>query len=339
MARCELKLVLDRAERTYGTGEEITGRVEVTALEACECRNLELITEWRAHGKGNKDRGICESQALFSGRWERGQSASYPFKPEAPYAPLTYQGKLFSIDWDVRVHADLAHALDAEVEERFVLVPGKKPPEGDREEAFEEYTFKEFSISPAATFVTGLLFFSAGLLFTWYFLKHVGYTKQLPTWSLVAASASVLFGGGALWYSSRHLMLEKKLGKVEVHVEPEVAPPGGTIKCRVQFRPHADLELNEVTLRLAATESTVKGSGRNKRRLKEVVHHEDIVLAPRRQVMAEEGVTLEGSLTVPKNAPTTIDGYVNNLAWKVTAQVNLRHWPDWKKDFAVTICP
>lgn len=52
MSKCTLRIVLEHADRTYKIGEKITGRVEVSLNEDCECKQLAVAPRWGAGGGG-----------------------------------------------------------------------------------------------------------------------------------------------------------------------------------------------------------------------------------------------------------------------------------------------
>jgi hypothetical protein len=52
---------------------------------------------WSTSGYSYTDAGPEEeAQVLFAGRWEGGQSLSYPFEAAAPSGPISCEGKLFN---------------------------------------------------------------------------------------------------------------------------------------------------------------------------------------------------------------------------------------------------
>jgi hypothetical protein len=119
--RCYPHIVFARADRTYRLGEKITGHVELRADEDGACRKLVLTPVWRTHGWGVEDSAEAEGQVLQAVTYRRRQSTSYPFEIPTPAGPLSYAGRMFSIKWYLRAHADLRLALDAESEQEFTL--------------------------------------------------------------------------------------------------------------------------------------------------------------------------------------------------------------------------
>lgn len=341
MAKCELHIVLERPEKTYKVGEKIKGAVEVGANDDCECRELTLTPCWRTQGKGNKDSNQDESQVLFKGAWHAGQSASYPFELDAPYGPLTYEGKLFSIHWHLRAHADLPHALDAEVEEAFLLGRGKIPPEADEEDASAGSPRSlEFQVPPNLALGVGAAITVLCLYVLWHF-RDV-FTRGVPRGShvlmfMMFAAFGLLIGGSIIVHGIRHVIMARTLGPVDAQLSSDELSPGDTATLTIRFRPRGEIELTEATLNLTATEKVVKGSGKNKRTLTGIVHEEKITLASERRMMPEEGAVLEGTLHLPPTAPPTFSGSSNSLEWKVDVRLNLRRLPDWRREFWVDV--
>lgn len=128
MSKCAVKIVLDRPERTYAAGEKVTGRIEVSVSDDCQCQKLTLARLWRTRGRGEDAFGKPEEQILFSGAWRAGQNVSYPFEFAAPIGPLSYNGQLLNVEWYLRAQAALAGALDATADVDFRLVASETPP-------------------------------------------------------------------------------------------------------------------------------------------------------------------------------------------------------------------
>lgn len=344
MAKCEMRIVLDRPDQSYKGGEKITGRVEVTVKDECECRALTLTPEWRTHGKGNEDSSQEEPLTLFSGRWQSGQNVSYPFEFPAPYLPVSYRGTLFSVEWSLRARADVPGAIDPKAEVNFIILPGQRPPatvdDSDVEDLLDRMPQSiSMQIPPAVGLAVASASFVLGLWLIWRFWGAVttGAIKESHMWTLWGGAACLLFGSGGLWYALRHLILAKKLGAVDVELNSFVVRPDDTLTCKVRFRPHAEIDLTEAKLRLTAKEETVEGSGKNKRTKSATVHKEEVKLVSERRVMAEESVFLEGSFHLAPDAPLTFHGGSNSLEWKVEVRLNLRRLPDWKRDLAIDV--
>ncbi len=346
MAKCDLNIVLDRPDRSYKAGERVIGKVEVTACHDCECRKLSVSLEWRTSGKSNTDSGEQHSLELFKGSWRAGQQTAYPFKFTAPAHPLTYHGKLFNVDWHLRARADIPGALDPKVDEQIVLVAGGVPFEPDEEEVPQEEILAfeksiEIPIAPKIIFGLGVGFLLLGFFILWHLRKtvHGPSLRESQIWLFLGATGCLLTGSGALWHGSRHLMLARRLGPVDAKISPEDAHPGGNISCSIRFRPRAELFLTEATLRLVAEEKIVKGSGKNRRTVREVVHQETISLASARRIAMDEGAVLQGAVRLPPDAPCTFFALSNELTWRIEAALNLKRWPDWKRDFSFDVRP
>jgi hypothetical protein len=124
MAKCNIQIQFDRANRTYKLGEAITGTLEVLPGADIRCRKITLTPRWTTHGTGEQESAEGEGQVLPGAELRNNQQVSFPFAFPAPSGPLSYTGDLFQIAWYLKAVADLPLALDAEAEERFTLAHG-----------------------------------------------------------------------------------------------------------------------------------------------------------------------------------------------------------------------
>lgn len=356
MAKCELNIGLERSDRTYKGGEKIAGNVQVTAHDDCECRKLTLALEWRTSGKGNVDEEQEEELELFTGAFHAGQTASYPFEFEAPYKPINYEGKLFSMHWYLLAQADIPGARDAQAEERLTLLPAKQSAEAeaaeeevgeDKEENGEEentrgstsleHTLDKFAESPVVpwVFAFGTVFALALLAMILLMIFQFG-GRGLEGWAFFLFAITVILLVGTRSALFRYIA-RRKLGPVDVQLSTEEVRAGEAVACTIRFRPRVEAELKEATIELKAKEEVTKGSGKNRRTYTEVVHDENVTLATDRRVMADEGVVLEGKLQVPTTASPSFYAPDNTLEWLFVIHLNLRGWPDWKREFPVEV--
>ena len=98
MTISDLRVELDKPERTYRPGEAISGRVLVYPDSVTECEGLTVALVWATHGKGNRARQPEKAFHLFRGTWLSGEEASYPFSLTAPSGPPTYHGTILNLD-------------------------------------------------------------------------------------------------------------------------------------------------------------------------------------------------------------------------------------------------
>ncbi len=108
-------------------GDKLAGRVEWMS-SGKEPRKIAVVCQWRVTGRG---RSLTEEveRAVEENIASRNQ-ITVPFDFQIPLSPLTYQGKYFSMVWEVVATADLRLAFDEEETKTFTV----RPRPYDREE-------------------------------------------------------------------------------------------------------------------------------------------------------------------------------------------------------------
>lgn len=115
MIRIELKQTELRA------GETLTGRVVWNADGGKQPRKIDVAVRWIMSGKGER-REIAVHQASEADVASKAQIVM-PLSVEIPFGPLTYEGKLFKIAWEVQARADLPFAIDQTESAPFTVRP------------------------------------------------------------------------------------------------------------------------------------------------------------------------------------------------------------------------
>ena len=107
------------SEHRVRNGERVKGSVTVEGTKTP--RAIEVVCRWRIEGRGRSREevvGRAESQAM-----------TVPFDFEIPKeGPLTYDGKLLRIIWEVAANADLPMARDESDVAAFTVVARKWDP-------------------------------------------------------------------------------------------------------------------------------------------------------------------------------------------------------------------
>jgi hypothetical protein len=366
MPKCLLQIAFHRDPRNYTIGERISGFVQVTINEDCECRKLAVARQWRASGQGGTDEGMPEEEkVIFSGPWRAGQTTTYPFEIEAPPGPLTYHGALFHIDWQLRATADIP-GTEATVTEGFVLLPGAsaeyvslgtldEPPPDVRKGTEKLTPNYAGGCSQGFAIVFGLVALFAGVpCLAIGLLNILALFVPLPLPVFFPAgrlqSAFLIVMGGffaflgckALASCLRAAGARSKLGKVDIELSSTTPRRGEAVTCTVRLRPRASIELTGATASLVATEYCGGGSGNlrgSAQTWKQVVHQGRATLATNRTLRAAEEVVLQTSLNLPPDAPCSFWGAHHKLIWTVAVEMKLRHWPDWSQSIPLTVRP
>jgi hypothetical protein len=334
MSKCDLSIRLEDPDLVRRPGDVLKGEVTVEVIEACTCRELALTCGWRTHGKGNRAEGVKEKAVLFQGEWPPGMPQRYPFEFKVPRGPATYHGKLLNVDWVLRARADIPWAIDPKAEADFLVAAEE---EG-------EYDYGPTYKPPAELYVAA----DKGLgckLTVFGLFAAIGAAVLLAFWSqgcfpvvfgsifLVAGLGAIL---GALWRG----IAQKKLGVPEVRIGASTARPGDMVPVSVKIRPRAPVRLEGVTAELRGTEVVVSGSGTNRTTHRHVFHQAKETLDPGgRELPPGEELTIGGVVQVPGQAPPTFSASDNDLRWVVEVHIGIAGWPDWKREYPVSIRP
>jgi hypothetical protein len=109
-------------------GENVRGRAEWVS-SGKEPRKIEVVCRWRIAGRANKNEQIVQTKTEEN-MASRSQ-ITIPFEFPIPIGgPLSYEGKQFSIIWEIVATADLPFAFDEEEAKAFTV----RPRPYDREE-------------------------------------------------------------------------------------------------------------------------------------------------------------------------------------------------------------
>jgi len=348
MSRCALKVVLDHPNKACVAGEKVTGRIEVSVVDDCECQELSLVRRWRTRGRGEDDFGPAQKQTVFSGSWRGGQRAFYPFEFTAPPGPLSYRGASFSVEWYLRAQAALAGALDAATDEEFFLVPAAETQAFNLGPAFRGAESHQKLLQLGQSVVRGCMVFTGGL-FLFFSLLFGFYVRDVfrktpvagpEQWSALVVWFLILGASGALFiWAVRPLIAARKLGRVAVQVTPVFVRPGQSVTCTVNLQPRGDIHLIEAQATLRGMEVVQWQSGDDTHSHRTVIRAESVKFAADRELSAGQSATLETQLTIPPDAPTTFMAAHNSLLWLIEVKLYLKGWPDWQREFPVIVRP
>jgi hypothetical protein len=348
MSKCTVRIVLDRPERTYPAGERVTGRIEVSVSEDCECQKLTLARSWRTRGQGEDAFGKREEQVFFSGAWRAGENPSYPFEFTAPIGPLSYQGQMFNVEWYLHAQAALAGAFDTSTDEGFRLVAAEVTPGFNLGPAFRGVESQQKLLRVGRTLAQGcgltlgvvFLLFSLGLGLMVRDVFRRAAAPGPPEWSWLIVW--LLFAGGSaalfLW-AARPIIAKRKLGPVEAQLTPGIVRPGEAVTCSLRFQPRANIDLSEATATLRGMEIVDWHSGDETHTRRCTLTEHPVTFAQDRRLMAGESITVETSLNVPAAAPTTFMSAHQQLLWQVRLHLKLRGWPDWVQQLPLVVRP
>ncbi len=111
----------------YRPGDMVRVEVRLNAVEDWEAKRVDVMAWWRTSGRGDEDKGIAASVALF----ERGARVPMAVRREVtltlPLLPWTYRGHLIKIDWFVGVYATHGWTGEVSADQPVIVHP---EPEG-----------------------------------------------------------------------------------------------------------------------------------------------------------------------------------------------------------------
>jgi hypothetical protein len=106
---------LELSQETVRTGEQVAGSASWSSSGGKAPNSFEVICRWRVEGKGRR-------KEQFIDRATGGNQVAFNF--EIPLqGPLSYEGKLFRVVWEIVARADIPWARDEEEVKSFLVRP------------------------------------------------------------------------------------------------------------------------------------------------------------------------------------------------------------------------
>jgi hypothetical protein len=106
---------LELSQESVHTGERVTGHASWSSSGGKAPHNFRVICRWRIEGKGRRKEEVID-------RAGGGNQVAFNF--EIPLSgPLSYDGKLFRIVWEIVAHAYIPFARDEEEVKSFLVRP------------------------------------------------------------------------------------------------------------------------------------------------------------------------------------------------------------------------
>jgi len=342
MAKCDLEILLDRADGPYyRLGEKVTGRVCVRAHKNCHCRKLVLTHSWYTQGSGNADRGWAERQVLFEGAWQAGEIRTYPFTFDVPPGPLSYWGRYLSVAWKVEARAYLPWSRDPKAAAGFAVLPG--PTDQPFRSGREPRKKRSHRLLTYAGLVLAGLLASCLLSLDDEFLLRLG----IAVGSLVGMIAALVLL--VRWATRNKRTRARLLGKVDVWINPEVLRPGESLTYALRLCTEGTIHVTRATAELVGCEqatyvrttptSLEGGVSTETDTYTALLHQEQKTLTENREIAARAPVVFEGSFRLPDNAACTFTGSSNSVKWTLKLALSLTNGHTWAKDYSITIRP
>jgi hypothetical protein len=346
MSKCDLAISFEDDKRDYQIGDTVRGTVKVDVNAPCTCDNLTLGHQWRTHGRGNRDVGPTEPIVLFTGQWEEPGTYTYPFELKMPAGPLTYRGNYINVDWYLDARADIPWAIDPKAQEEVILTCGDYSGElidcivEDRVLSIGRDWSKMSSQELAESknqnlgwaFAISFVLLCVGGPFVWEGVSLLLEENRSGV-LFILVGCVFFFPFGQVLKSFVVLRLaERKLGRVDLSIQPTLPRPGDELKCSVRFSPKMDAQVNSVTITLKGTETAVSGSGTSSVTHTSLFHNSPKEVMAHRQIHKGESVALETKLTLPPDATPSFRTRDNRIGWHVFVHIDIPGWPDWKSE-------
>ena len=350
MGKLDLRIDFDRPDRTYEPGAEIRGRVEVGVNQDVRCKALTIELGWATHGRGNRDAGVLDRHEEPGPLWNAGQTYQYPFSFKVPERPLTYRGSYVNVDQYVMARADIPWAIDPKLQEDFIVRAGSSSREFHLSRSLDlDKAFAAEGKTGIGCKILGFIILGPILLMLFALLAML-----LPI---------ILIVVGVRW--ARKRLAERKLGKVDVHLDAEVASnetpgetkapewverrlgtdriyaisPGDSLPVRMEFMPGDAVDITRITAELHGEERATAGSGSNSVTYRHDIHKSEIVLAEGARYRAGERVKLAGSVPVPDVEAYSFSASDNDVEWSLEMHVDIPGWPDWTETVQLRMVP
>jgi hypothetical protein len=349
MSKCELSITLERADRTFRPGEVVRGHVRVRTDAAVPCRRLVVVHHWRTHGRGNVRSGPEQGVSLFEGEWRAGEDQSYAFEVTLPNGPSTYRGHYLNIDHYVVAKADVPWSLDPTATVDIVLTGERGPTydHGPQHKSGPPDVKAEGAMAAVGSVLIAGFFGVPGLgmLLGGAAFGVIGLMRRDPALGfpglilmpfgavLVAVSAGVAFA------LHKRTLAQRKLGTPVLTVEPRMAVPGQEVAVHLALTPRSPVSLTRGVVLLRGQERVVSGTGTNRTTHTHVFQLQEAGLDLPSDVRA--GSTLQRSvvLAVPADAPPSFGASDNDLQWAVVVRIGIAGWPDWEREYPITVAP
>ncbi len=337
MSRCDLQISLDRPDRIYKFGEPMAGVLKISAHDEFFCRKLTLIREWKTEGRGNHAGGGEEGMIFADDtKFHSGETREFPFRFVGLSGPASYDGHYLKVVWQLRAQIDIPLTVDVKHEEKFVLVGGETSEEIllgiEIPEVKTPATAGELAERTTMAKILALPCLLIGLAMI-----------SLSGWHPVPLGLGLLvagFGGWQILFMFRNKLAQQKVGAVEVQISRDRLRPGESVDCNVFLPAEEVSRLQKITATLKGEERVVSGLGNHKTTHAQTIQNLIVESGNQNGVsVANNKMQFTLPLQIPANAPSTFHAPDNALHWAIRVRVDIPDWPDWVREFPITVMP
>jgi len=313
-----LSVELDRPDGRYRAGETVRGVVTLGGVDE-RVRGVDVKLRWSTSGKGNTDqqdvRTLRLPVAALGGR------ARTTFELPLPSGPVSYQGPIIQVAWQVLVSVDVAWARDPSRELPIEVLPGDPYAGADvyrasaapLRHALGPDTEPAGSTKARSTGMTvaGTVLFGA-------------FATQFGTIGYVLAPLFFLAAGATLWGAARRSGARHVLGEPRFELVPAELRRGESITARVTVQPRRAMAFVDGDAELHGREIAVHGGGSSATTHNQDLHRDEVELEGPSELRAGQLITLSATLQLPRDAAPSFGSPSNHVSWTVTIAVRAR---------------
>ncbi len=326
MAKCDLSIELDDPDGMHSGGGTVTGIVRVRADADVSCSGLEVRSEWKTHGRGNVTSGTAGTLTLFSGEWRSGETNEYRFELPIADWPPSYHGHYLNVDHYVEARAKIPWAFDPKASAPFQVRPTCGP---------EGVTSQSSAVEVKG--LVGCLVLAFFVIIIGMVIAGMGAALAVqPVILLFVAAIPVI--GGLIWGAKVGLP-KFLLGDVSCELETERVTPGDSVRGKLVITPRRNVSVNAITLQFLGREKVISGSGSNRTTHTHAFFDNTETLQPATTLTAGKVSTFPFAVTVPEEAPYSLELDDNSLNWSAKLRVDIPRWPDWTEELKLDVVP
>jgi hypothetical protein len=333
MDACDVKVEFDRESRAYAAGEPVSGRVLVQARSEVRVRRVTVGWEWRSRAGAITESGPREEIELSGPEnLASGDTREYAFRFEAPASPLTYRGRLITLEW--RLVATVEYDRRTVAESTFILSAGDASGrsayewEHNRERTRQARVYGH-PATPPVVWLVGVL--GAGFVAVGGVLivRAVIGASSETVQQLIVGAIVLAFGLLGVWQVVAAGRARRTAGGISLVIATPVVRANETLRVSLDA-PASAGRITSARLVLTCEEEAIQnaaGGGTSVRR--NVVRETEIA---RNDTVAAPGqpVRLQAAVRVPPNSPLSFHGRSTSVNWLVEARLTLPFAPDFR---------
>lgn len=318
-------------------GEQVSGTVQTVALEDLDFTALRVGFLWHTEGKGNKATGsggvVCLAR---DAHWRTGERGLFPFSLKAPWGPVSYQGKILKVAWELEARLDRSMLKSDVREARPVHLTAD--PEGEGVDLGPSPQ-KRSQLEAAKRGLGALWITFAVVLFLGGVVFGASHGWDLGSGQKILLS--LLLAGGFLFMIKGiwGRLGRGKLGEPSVQLSTTEVRLGEPIRFSLAMRPEQRTELRSLDVILECEERVVHGHGQYQSHHRKVVFEKRLSLAENLLIEPHRGFRRKGMLTLPEQGPVSFGAPDNQVVWWLRFQGDIVGWPDWKEPILLTVRP